>query len=181
MTRGTGRSWWLLMLCLLLASLASGVLTAAGPPVWPSADPGVRDQGSFDPRRPLAAEAQLSIPDHFTVALAGDMIVARPLSVGGRVPDLEPLLQVIRASDAAFGNLETTLIDIRHFRGAPYPFEGDWANIGAPAVAADLRHMGFALVGRANNHALDWGIEGMRETAGHLDTAGLVHAGSGSR
>ncbi len=39
--------------------------------------------------------------------------------------------------------------------------------------------MGFDMVGRANNHAMDWGLEGMRETARHLDDAGLVYAGSG--
>ncbi|MGZ5958213.1 MAG: CapA family protein [Myxococcaceae bacterium] len=35
--------------------------------------------------------------------------------------------------------------------------------------------MGFSLVGRANNHTTDWGVEGMRETDQHLDlVAGLV-------
>jgi poly-gamma-glutamate capsule biosynthesis protein CapA/YwtB (metallophosphatase superfamily) len=88
-------------------------------------------------------------------------------------------LDVIRNSDAAFGNLETTLVDMRHFTGAPYPFDGDWANIGLPSVAADLKRMGFDMVGRANNHAMDWGLEGMRETARHLEDAGIVYAGSG--
>jgi len=46
-------------------------------------------------------------------------------------------------------------------------------------VPRDLKAMGFDLVSRANNHALDWGIEGMRETSRLLDDAGLVHAGSG--
>jgi len=68
---------------------------------------------------------------------------------------------------------------MRHFSGSPYPFDGDWANIGLPAVAADLKRMGFDMVGRANNHAMDWGLEGMRETARHLDEAGIVYAGSG--
>jgi len=44
---------------------------------------------------------------------------------------------------------------------------------------ADLRDLGFDLVSRANNHALDWGVEGMRETSRRLDDAGLVHAGVG--
>ena len=39
--------------------------------------------------------------------------------------------------------------------------------------------MGFTLVSRANNHVLDWGVEGMRETTRHLDDAGIVHAGIG--
>ncbi len=39
--------------------------------------------------------------------------------------------------------------------------------------------MGFDIVGRANNHALDWGLDGMRETDRWLDQAGIVYAGSG--
>lgn len=39
--------------------------------------------------------------------------------------------------------------------------------------------MGFNIVGRANNHALDWGLEGMRETSRVLDESRIVHAGAG--
>src|SRR5206468_3202072 len=39
--------------------------------------------------------------------------------------------------------------------------------------------LGFDLLARANNHTLDWGVEGMRETDRALDEAGLVHAGTG--
>jgi poly-gamma-glutamate synthesis protein (capsule biosynthesis protein) len=39
--------------------------------------------------------------------------------------------------------------------------------------------MGFDLVGRANNHSQDWGLEGMRETARWLDEAGIPYAGAG--
>jgi poly-gamma-glutamate synthesis protein (capsule biosynthesis protein) len=39
--------------------------------------------------------------------------------------------------------------------------------------------MGFGIVSRANNHSLDWGLEGMRETSRHLDEAGIVYAGVG--
>jgi poly-gamma-glutamate synthesis protein (capsule biosynthesis protein) len=46
-------------------------------------------------------------------------------------------------------------------------------------VASDLKTMGFDLLSRANNHAMDWGFEGMRETSRHLDEARLVHAGVG--
>ena len=43
----------------------------------------------------------------------------------------------------------------------------------------DLRALGFDLVSRANNHAMDYGIEGMRETSRWLDEAGIVYAGIG--
>jgi len=151
----------------------------AADPTWPPADPGVRQSAQLDPRRPLQNESRLSVVEPFTLALVGDMIIARPLSQAAPVAGFERLLSVIRNSDAAFGNMETTLIDARHFSGAPYPFDGDWANVSLPSVAADLKSMGFDLVGRANNHAMDWGLEGMRETGRHLDEAGIIHAGSG--
>src|SRR5579871_1584368 len=164
---------------LLAAWLCLGMMQAQGASPWPSSDPVPRDPALFDAHRPAASEARLSVADGFTLALAGDLIIARPLTQAAPVSGFGALVDVIRRSDAAFGNLETNLLDIRHFAGSAYPYEGDWTNIGIPAVAADLRRMGFDLVGRANNHAMDWGIEGMRETAHHLDEAGIAHAGAG--
>src|SRR5262249_22621618 len=39
--------------------------------------------------------------------------------------------------------------------------------------------MGIDMVGRANNHQSDWGIDGARETDRWLDDAEVVHAGDG--
>jgi poly-gamma-glutamate synthesis protein (capsule biosynthesis protein) len=162
-------------LMLALAAL-SPCLAASG---WPSADPAIRDRTLLDLRRPLAVENRTSTADGFTIAVAGDLIIARPL-LHARVPQgFQSLVDVLRASDVSFGNLETSLIDIRHFKGGPYPWAGDWANIGLPAVAPDLKAMGFDMVGRANNHVEDWGLDGMRETDIRLDAAGIVHAGTG--
>ena len=57
-------------------------------------------------------------------------------------------------------------------------FGGVWI-IGAPSVAQDLKAIGFDVMSRANNHATDWGLEGMRQTSRELDAAGIVHAGVG--
>jgi len=89
------------------------------------------------------------------------------------------VLEVLRGVDVLYGNLETTVFDVRNFAGAPYSWDGDWTNSSEPAVARDLKAMGFGIVSRANNHALDWGLEGMRETSRHLDEAGIVYAGVG--
>lgn len=86
---------------------------------------------------------------------------------------------MLRGTDVLYGNLETTVFDARYFAGAPYSWDGDWTNSSEPAVAKDLKIMGFGVVSRANNHALDWGLEGMRETNRHLDEAGVVYAGVG--
>ena len=40
--------------------------------------------------------------------------------------------------------------------------------------------MGFDILSHANNHATDWGAEGLAETLDHLDANKLVHAGTGA-
>src|SRR5581483_6839966 len=64
-------------------------------------------------------------------------------------------------------------------KGFPYTGDDDVPLLALPRVANDLAAMGFGLMSRANNHALDWGLEGMRETTHWADDAGLVTAGVG--
>jgi poly-gamma-glutamate capsule biosynthesis protein CapA/YwtB (metallophosphatase superfamily) len=129
---------------------------------------------------PAAPEART-----VNVVAVGDLIIARPLSQlqrPGALPgarEFADTVALLKASDVTFGNLETTIADIRNFAGVPYSWDGDWLLLSVPAVAADLARMHFGLVARANNHALDWGLEGMRETSRHVAAAGLVQAGVG--
>lgn len=145
------------------------------------ADPQPLPGAALDPLRPLAAESRTTIADGFTLALAGDLIPTRPLTEARPIAGQDEAFAIVRAADAAFGNMETSLIDMPAFTGAAYPWDGDWANVALPGVAASLKAMGFDIVGRANNHVMDWGPEGMRETDAHLAAAGLVHAGTGER
>jgi poly-gamma-glutamate capsule biosynthesis protein CapA/YwtB (metallophosphatase superfamily) len=134
----------------------------------------------FDQKRPLDRELQMRVPNGFTFTAVGDLIASRPLSqVARHDAAFGSVLDVLTHSDLVYGNLETTIFDLRGFRGSPYSWAGDWTNSSLPSVAADLKAMGFDVVSRANNHALDWGIEGMRETSSWLDKAGIVYAGVG--
>ena len=124
-------------------------------------------------------ETQMSIEDGFTLSAVGDCISTRALAPSTeREPDFASAVELIRTADVGFGNLETGVFDIRGFEGFPRQME-DWAIQGPPEVAADLKSLGFDLMSRANNHAVDWSIEGMRETSDWLDGAGIVHAGVG--
>jgi len=144
------------------------------------ADPVVKDPGHLDSKRPIARELLASVPDGFSAVAVGDLIISRPLSQHAeRLPAFAAVLEVLRGTDVTFGNLETTIFDPRSFEGAPYSWDGDWTNASVPAVAGDLKVMGFDIVGRANNHSQDWGLEGMRETSHWLDEAGIPHAGAG--
>ncbi len=125
-----------------------------------------------DPQRELA----MNVTDGFTVAAVGDCIIARPVS---QTPGFAPIGKLIRDADVAFGNFEGSAIDLTRTPAVPQAeFGGVWI-IGTPGVAKDLKSIGFDVMARANNHALDWGVEGMRATSRAMDEAGIVHAGVG--
>ena len=83
----------------------------------------------------------------FTLAVVGDMLISRPLSMlqkPGAVGDPGPFadaIAVLGHSDAALGNLETVILDVRQFKGAPYSWDGDWPLSSLPEVAGDLASM----------------------------------------
>jgi poly-gamma-glutamate synthesis protein (capsule biosynthesis protein) len=125
-----------------------------------------------DPQR----ELMMSVADGFILAAVGDNIIARPVS---QTPGFAPVGKLIHDADAAFGNFEGTALDLSRTAAVPQAeFGGVWI-IGSPAVARDLKGIGFDVMSRANNHATDWGLEGMRQTNRALDEAGIVHAGAG--
>lgn len=119
-----------------------------------------------------------NVADGFTMVAVGDLIVARPLTTGHRF-DFDAIVKVLHDADVTLGNLETNIFDIRSFQGSPQAEYGGAYHVSLPALGPDLKAMGFNLLSRANNHSLDWGAEGMRETSRALDKNGIVHAGVG--
>jgi len=143
-------------------------------------DPGVKDRKLFDPKRPPELLLSGRIADGFALAAVGDCIIRRPLSQdAGRDPGFAAVLKLLRGADATYGNMEISIVDLRQSRWPPNPGPDDWSMAANPAVAKDLKAMGFSVLSRANNHALDWGSDGMRETSRWLDEAGLIYAGVG--
>lgn len=119
-----------------------------------------------------------TIRDGFTIATVGDMIYLRAMlpTLEARSPEL---LKLLRGADLTFGNFETNIFDLATFSGSPQAESGGTWMFGATGVPADVRAMGFDLVGMANNHTTDWGVEGMAETMQRLTEEGIVHAGAG--
>ena len=119
----------------------------------------------------LAVFAQQPRPDEsstFTMALAGDSIITRPLSIYHE-PEFLELIETIRGADAAFTNLEMLFHDYES-----YPMHesgGTWMRAD-PALVKDLVWAGFDLVSRANNHAGDYGVGAMRLTTKYVRDAG---------
>jgi poly-gamma-glutamate synthesis protein (capsule biosynthesis protein) len=111
----------------------------------------------------------------FTLALTGDSIITRRLSVYDE-PAFRRLIDIVRGADAAFTNLEMLFHDYE-----PYPMNesGGTYMRAEPALVKELVWAGFDLVSRANNHTGDYGADGMRLTTRHVEAAGLVQAGVG--
>ena len=132
---------------------------------------------SFTISAPLAAQSgQLAqASGDFTMALTGDAIITRRLSPYEE-PEFLDMIELIRNADVAFTNLEVLFHDFE-----PYPAHqsgGMWMRAD-PEIAGELVWAGIDMVARANNHAGDWGAEGLRLTTRHVEEAGLVHAGVG--
>jgi len=111
----------------------------------------------------------------FTMALTGDSIITRRLSIYTE-PGHTRLFDMIRGADAAFTNLEMLFHDYE-----PYAMNesGGTYMRAEPALLKDLVWAGFDMVSRANNHTGDYGADGMRITTKHVAAAGLVQAGVG--
>lgn len=116
-----------------------------------------------------------------TFALVGDTIITHRISQFNSplYPQFQRMVSTIREADAAFLNLELSLIRFSEFKGWPEVENGGNWEAGPVECASDLKEMGFDLMSRANNHTTDYGVEGMRVTDSLLDSLGLVHAGSG--
>jgi capsule synthesis protein PGA_cap len=116
----------------------------------------------------------------FTLALTGDLLHTRRLApIAGGDEGLAGVVARLRAADATFGNLELTVAERDDRDAWIWSVTEDWALGSEPHVIADVRDLGFDIVGRANNHAMDRGPSGLRTTSRLLDEAGIVHAGSG--
>ncbi|MER9301166.1 CapA family protein [Mesorhizobium sp. M0621] len=134
----------------------------------------VEQDDNFD----TVGSVQTNVADGFTMVAVGDLILSRPLTKYQH-PGFDGLVKILRDADVTFGNLETNIFDIRSFKGSPEAEYGGAYLISLPEIGPDLKAMGFNTVSRANNHTLDWGLEGMRETSRVLDENGIIHAGAG--
>ncbi len=122
-----------------------------------------------------ASPSQTAPPDGIRFALTGDSIITRRLSVFDE-PDFLRLIEMIRSADVAFTNVEMLF---HNYEGSPAAQSGGTYMAAEPAMARELQWAGFDLVSRANNHAVDYGVEGLLMTSRVLDEVGLVHAGVG--
>ena len=112
---------------------------------------------------------------NFTIALAGDTMLTRKL-MPFKEEGFLALRELLRASDAAFANLEGTVHTWEE--GTPGITQGTFMTT-EPKLLDDLKWLGINMVSCANNHAFDYGEGGVLANIKHLDEAGIAHAGTG--
>ena len=134
-------------------------------------------QAKDSPRVDMERDLPMHIEGEFTVAVAGDVVMTRPIS---QLDDerVQQAIAPIRDADLAIGNLEQTIADWRKFEGFHYGVNA-FLIMADPCVADDLANVGFDMLSRANNRLSDFGPEGNRETDAHLRRAGISPAGYG--
>ena len=117
-----------------------------------------------------------------TVAVLGDTMLGR--GVGERIARGVPpaklvsdeIVEIIAAADLRLLNLECCIST----RGDPWPAIGKPFFFRAPPAATNvLRHLGVDIVTLANNHALDYGFDALRDTFEALDRASIRWVGAG--
>jgi poly-gamma-glutamate capsule biosynthesis protein CapA/YwtB (metallophosphatase superfamily) len=111
-----------------------------------------------------------------TLAAVGDCLITRGFD--RQNSGLQPLLSILREADVTFGNFEMTLPDPGMYPAATGGC-GDLNNSAEGPMPEELHWAGFKIMGLANNHALDYGVDGMFATAKKVARAGIVPAGTG--
>jgi poly-gamma-glutamate capsule biosynthesis protein CapA/YwtB (metallophosphatase superfamily) len=124
--------------------------------------------------------AALTLPPSgpLTIVAAGDTIISRPIARSESDEAFDAIIGVVRGASVAITNLEMNLLGSAAAGTARGTAAPRWT-FGSAAEAAELRRLGFDVVGQANNHATDYGSEGMLETRAILVESGLIPAGSG--
>jgi len=112
---------------------------------------------------------------NFSIALAGDTMLTRKL-MPFKEPQFLKLREILHGVDAAFANLEGTVHTWDE--GTPGITQGTFMTT-LPPLLDDLKWLGINLVSCANNHAFDYGEDGVLANLRHLDAAGIAHAGTG--
>jgi poly-gamma-glutamate synthesis protein (capsule biosynthesis protein) len=113
------------------------------------------------------------------VVVAGDLCwTPRPGVVDPSELDVSPwsdFVPLLAAQDMSIANLEAAITD----RTQPIVKSGGRVR-SAPSFAALVRGGGFGAVGLANNHAGDFGPQGVMDTLDNCREAGLLTVGAGA-
>jgi poly-gamma-glutamate synthesis protein (capsule biosynthesis protein) len=127
------------------------------------------------PTATSSAPAAASKGDGIRFALTGDSIINRKISVF-QAPGFDQLVARLRNADAAFTNFETVM---HNFEFPGEALSGGTYMGSPPSIIDEIKWLGIDLLGTANNHTFDFGVDGMRSNLKYLRESGLTFAGTG--
>lgn len=106
--------------------------------------------------------------ERITLVAVGDILVDReePETIFRHVAP------VLRSADITFANCEQMYSD----KGCPSPVHATYSD---PKNIPALTYAGIHVVSLANNHTLDWGVDGLMDTLARLREAGFLCVGAG--
>ena len=118
-----------------------------------------------------------------TMNFVGDVMLARGYEQPGGIIDtlgvegiFDPTLPFLGdAADITVANLESPLCSV----GIPHPTKPIIFR-GRPENVAGLVHAGIDVVSLANNHVIDYGLEGMRQTQAVVSENNILYSGAGA-
>jgi poly-gamma-glutamate capsule biosynthesis protein CapA/YwtB (metallophosphatase superfamily) len=127
--------------------------------------------------QPKPEESEVESKETIQLMLVGDIMM------GGRIDGLlrnngfdypyKHVGHLLREADIAAGNLENPITS----RGEP--LDKQYTFRTSPDAIPAIQESGFDVFNLANNHTLDYGLIGMRDTIKLLDEAGIGHMGAG--
>jgi hypothetical protein len=118
-------------------------------------------------------------PANITLVMGGDTgfgryVEVRTMANGGWRYPVEGIAPLFRQADIAYLNFEEPLTVNR------VPCDTCMVLGSHPDSIAALTYAGIDVVSLANNHQGDYGAAGVMENIGHLNSAGIAHAGAGA-
>ncbi len=167
-----------ILLLVGAALLVSGCSGGAGTPSPSAATPFQTPAAATSSPNPADSGRAIPEPDQEVVlAVAGDVMLGRSIGEGigqhGAGWPFEAVAGTLRGADIAFVNLEAPLTARGEAAAKDFVFRGP------PEGAQGLAEAGVDIVSLANNHALDYGFQGLKDTWLALNEAGILHVGSG--
>ncbi len=127
----------------------------------------------------ITYECGLWLKKSFSLIAGGDIMLSRGteryIETYGPIYPFIRIAEEIRKHDIAFANLESPISK----RGSRFlPDKGIYFRAD-PSVAEGLKYSGFNVFSLANNHSLDWGVDGITDTIDILEENGLRYTGIG--
>jgi poly-gamma-glutamate capsule biosynthesis protein CapA/YwtB (metallophosphatase superfamily) len=133
--------------------------------------------GVFFVLQPSLAFGQQADSEEFNLTLTGDAMIQTGAIARQNDPKFMGVVRAIRQGDAAFTNMGTEVY--ANHDTPPAATSGNTYMLADPSMLKELQWMGFNLFGAADNHANDFGIQGILDTIHVLRHNGAVFAGIG--